>query len=76
MYYDWQMVVIGSCRANVRSCHTRLYLLAGIIRLKTFFKCDIFPAVVLGVYWIANFNSFRGQAYANKLSTMGGLFGI
>ena len=35
MYYDWQMVVIWFPAV--------LYLLAGIIRLKTFFKCDIFP---------------------------------
>ncbi|MDE6009314.1 MAG: APC family permease, partial [Muribaculaceae bacterium] len=31
--------------------------------------------VVLAVYWIATFVTFKGQKYANKLSTFGGLTG-
>lgn len=27
------------------------------------------------IYWAATFNSFRGQKMANKLSTLGGLWG-
>ncbi len=76
MYYDWQMVVIWFPAV----------LMFGAVTLAYIFWPESFDsklssnviyslAVVLGVYWIANFNSFRGQAYANKLSTMGGLFG-
>lgn len=31
--------------------------------------------IVLGVFWLATFNTFRGIKSANKLSTLGGLFG-
>ncbi len=76
MYYDWQMVVIWFPAV----------LMFGAVTLAYIFWPETFDSklasnviytlvVVLGVYWIANFNSLRGQAYANKLSTMGGLFG-
>lgn len=76
MYYDWQMVVIWFPAV----------LMFGAVTLAYIFWPESFDAklssnviysliVVLAVYWIANFNSFRGQAYANKLSTAGGLFG-
>lgn len=31
--------------------------------------------IVLAVYWLSTLNSFRGMKNANKLSTLGGLFG-
>ena len=31
--------------------------------------------IVLGVFWLSTFNTFRGIRSANKLSTLGGLFG-
>lgn len=31
--------------------------------------------IALAIYWLATFNSFRGLKSANKLSSMGGLFG-
>lgn len=76
MYYDWQMVVIWFPAV----------LMFGAVTLAYIFWPETFDSklasnviytliVVLGVYWIANFNSLRGQAYANKLSTLGGLFG-
>lgn len=76
MYYDWQMVVIWFPAV----------LMFGAVTLAYIFWPESFDSklssnviysliVVLAVYWIANFNSFRGQAYANKLSTAGGLFG-
>lgn len=76
MYYDWQMVVIWFPAV----------LMFGAVTLAYVFWPETFDSklasnviysliVVLGVYWLANFNSFRGQAYANKLSTLGGLFG-
>lgn len=76
MYYEWQMVVIWFPAV----------LMFGAVTLAYIFWPESFDAklssnviysliVVLAVYWVANFNSFRGQAYANKLSTVGGLFG-
>lgn len=76
MYYDWQMVVIWFPAV----------LMFGAVTLAYIFWPETFDAnlsknviytlvVVLGVYWVANFNSFRGIGFANKLSTMGGLFG-
>lgn len=76
MYYDWQMVVIWFPAV----------LMFGAVTLAYIFWPETFDAglsknviytlvVVLGIYWIANFNSFRGIGFANKLSTMGGLFG-
>ena len=32
-------------------------------------------AIVLGVFWSATFVTFKGKAFANRLSTLGGLFG-
>lgn len=76
MYYDWQMVVIWFPAV----------LMFGAVTLAYVFWPETFDSklasnviytlvIVLGVYWVANFNSFRGQAFANKLSTLGGLFG-
>lgn len=76
MYYDWQMVVIWFPAV----------LMFGAVALAYIFWPDTFDAslsknviytliVVLGIYWIATFNTFRGTKFANKLSTLGGLFG-
>ncbi len=76
MYYDWQMVVIWFPAV----------LMFGAVTLAYIFWPESFDnklasnviyslIVVLAVYWIANFNAFRGQAAANKLSTAGGLLG-
>lgn len=76
MYYDWQMVVIWFPAV----------LMFGAVTLAYIFWPETFDAslsknviytliVVLGIYWIATFNTFRGTRFANKLSTLGGLFG-
>lgn len=76
MYYDWQMVVIWFPAV----------LMFGAVTLAYIFWPESFDSrlssnviysliVVLAVYWVANFNAFRGQQYANKLSTAGGLLG-
>lgn len=76
MYYDWQMVVIWFPAV----------LMFGAVTLAYIFWPETFDAslsknviytliVVLGIYWIATFNTFRGTKFANKLSTLGGLFG-
>lgn len=76
MYLDWQMVVIWFPAV----------LMFGAVSLAYVFWPEAFDArlagnriytllIVLGVYWACTFNNFRGMKYANKLSTVGGLFG-
>ena len=76
MYLDWQMVVIWFPAV----------LMFGAVSLAYVFWPEAFDArlagnriytllIVLGVYWICTFNTFRGMKYANKLSTLGGLCG-
>ena len=76
MYLDWQMVVIWFPAV----------LMFGAVSLAYIFWPEAFDArlagnriytllIVLGVYWVCTFNTFRGMRYANKLSTLGGLFG-
>ena len=76
MYLDWQMVVIWFPAV----------LMFGAVSLAYIFWPETFDArlagnrvytliIVLGVYWVCTFNTFRGMKYANKLSTLGGLCG-
>lgn len=76
MFYDWILVVIWFPAV----------LMFGAVTLAYLFWPESFDAklsqnviytliVVLAIYWTANFNMFRGQNAAAKLSTAGGLFG-
>lgn len=76
MYLEWQMVVIWFPAV----------LMFGAVALAYIFWPEAFDArlagnriytllIVLGVYWVCTFNTFRGMKYANRLSTMGGLCG-
>lgn len=76
MYLEWQMVVIWFPAV----------LMFGAVALAYIFWPEAFDArlagnrvytllIVLGVYWVCTFNTFRGMKYANKLSTLGGLCG-
>lgn len=76
MYLDWQMVVIWFPAV----------LMFAAVSLAYVFWPEAFDArlaanriytlvIVLGVYWVCTFNTFRGMKYANKLSTAGGLCG-
>lgn len=76
MYYDWQMVVIWFPAV----------LMFGAVSLAYVFWPEAFDAklasnviytliIVMAVYWLATFNSFRGMKSANLLSTLGGLCG-
>lgn len=76
MYYEWQMVVIWFPAV----------LMFGAVSLAYIFWPESFDAslsknviftliVVLAVYWLSTFNTFRGMKSANALSTMGGLCG-
>ena len=76
MYLAWQTVVIWFPTV----------LMFGAVSLAYIFWPESFDEklasnkiytllVALAIYWAATFNTFRGTRMANKLSTLGGLFG-
>lgn len=76
MYLEWQTVVIW---------FPSVLMFAGV-SLAYIFWPETFDArlasnkiytiiVLLAVYWLSTFNTFRGLKSANRLSTLGGLFG-
>ena len=76
MYLEWQCLVIWFPAV----------LMFGAVSLAYVFWPETFDAtlssnklytilIVLGVYWFATFNSFRGMSKANFISQTGGLFG-
>lgn len=76
MYLEWMTVVIWFPSV----------LMFGAVSLAYVFWPESFDAklssnviytliLVLAVYWLSTFNCFRGMKHANKLSTLGGLFG-
>lgn len=76
MYLEWQCLVIWFPAV----------LMFGAVSLAYVFWPETFDAtlssnklytilIVLGVYWFATFNSFRGMSKANFVSQTGGLFG-
>lgn len=76
MYLEWMTVVIWFPSV----------LMFGAVSLAYVFWPETFDSklasnviytliVVLAVYWFSTFNCFRGMSHANKLSTLGGLFG-
>ena len=76
MYLEWQTIIIWFPTV----------LMFGAVSLAFVFWPESFDTklasnkiytliIALAVYWGVTFNSFRGQKSANKLSTLGGLFG-
>lgn len=76
MYLEWMTVVIWFPSV----------LMFGAVSLAYVFWPETFDQhlasnslytliIVLAVYWLSTFNCFRGMKNANKLSTLGGLFG-
>lgn len=76
MYLEWMTVVIWFPSV----------LMFGAVALAYVFWPESFDAklsgnviytlvIVLAVYWLSTFNCFRGMKNANRLSTLGGLFG-
>lgn len=76
MYFEWQCLMIWFPAV----------LMFGAVALAYVWWPETFDAnlannkwytlaIVLGVYWLATLNTFRGQSASNKLSAAGGLFG-
>lgn len=76
MYLEWQTVVIWFPSVLMFSSVSLAYIFwpeAFDARLASNKLYTII--VLLAVYWFSTFNTFRGLKSANKLSTLGGLFG-
>ena len=76
MYLEWQTVVIWFPSVLMFSSVALAYIFwpqAFDARLASNKTYTII--VLLAVYWFSTFNTFRGMKSANKLSTLGGLFG-
>lgn len=76
MYLEWQTIIFWFPTV----------LMFGAVSLAFIFWPEAFDeklasnklytiVIALLIYWAATFNAFRGQKTANKLSTLGGLFG-
>lgn len=76
MYMDWIMVLIWFPAVLMFGAVALAYVFwptsfdSHLASNKIYTLC-----IVLGVFWLATFNTFRGQKSSNKLSTLGGLFG-
>lgn len=76
MYLEWQTVVIWFPSVLMFSSVSLAYIFwpeAFDARLASNKLYTII--VLLAVYWFSTFNTFRGLKSANRLSTLGGLFG-
>ena len=76
MYMDWIMVLIWFPAVLMFGAVALAYIFWPVSFDSHLASNKIYTlCIVLGVFWIATFNTFRGQKFSNKLSTYGGLFG-
>ena len=76
MYMDWIMVLIWFPAVLMFAAVALAYIFWPVSFDNHLASNKIYTlCIVLGVFWLATFNTFRGQTFANKLSTLGGLFG-
>ena len=76
MYMEWMVVLIWFPAVLMFAAVALAYVFwpqsfdASLASNKIYTIC-----ILLGVFWLSTFNTFRGIKSANKLSTLGGLFG-
>ena len=76
MYMDWIMVLIWFPAVLMFAAVALAYIFWPVSFDSHLASNKIYTlCIVLGVFWLATFNTFRGQSFSNKLSTLGGLFG-
>ena len=76
MYMDWIMVLIWFPAVLMFGAVALAYIFWPVSFDSHLASNKIYTlCIVLGVFWLATFNTFRGQSFSNKLSTLGGLFG-
>ena len=76
MYFEWQMVIIWFPTVLMFGSASLAYVFWPETFDQSLASNKVYTFVIaMIVFWGATFNAFRGQRSANKLSTMGGLFG-
>ena len=76
MYMDWVMVLIWFPAVLMFAAVALAYIFWPVSFDQTLAANKWYTlAIVLGVFWCATFVTFKGKKFANKLSTLGGLFG-
>ncbi|MCH5242773.1 MAG: amino acid permease [Muribaculaceae bacterium] len=76
MYMDWVMVLIWFPAVLMFAAVALAYIFWPVSFDQTLAANKWYTlAIVLGVFWCATFVTFKGTKFANKLSTLGGLFG-
>lgn len=76
MYLEWQTIVIWFPTVLMFGAVALAYIFWPESFDQSLASNKIYTLVVaLAVYWLATLNTFRGTRLANKLSTLGGLFG-
>lgn len=76
MYLEWQTIVIWFPTVLMFGAASLAYIFWPESFDSALASNKIYTLVIaMVIYWAATFNSFRGQKMANKLSTLGGLWG-
>lgn len=76
MYLEWQTVVIWFPSVLMFASVALAYTFWPEAFDKTLASNKVFTIIILlAVYWLSTFNTFRGMRSSNKLTTLGGLFG-
>ena len=76
MFFEWQMIIFWFPTVLMFGAASLAYIFWPESFDQRLASNKIYTLVIaLLMYWAATFNSFRGQKSANRLSTMGGLFG-
>lgn len=76
MYLEWQTVVIWFPSVLMFASVSLAYIFWPESFDEKLASNKLYTIIVLlAIYWLATFNTFKGMKYANKLSTVGGLFG-
>lgn len=76
MYLEWQTVVIWFPSVLMFAAVALAYVFWPAAFDQHLASNKIYTIIILlAVYWFSTFNTFRGMKSANKLSTLGGLFG-
>ena len=76
MYLEWQTIVFWFPTVLMFGAVALAYMFWPQSFDQNLASNKLYTLVVaLGMYWLATLNAFRGQKLANKLSTLGGLFG-
>ena len=76
MYLEWQTVIIWFPTVLMFGAASLAYIFWPESFDQKLASNKVYTLVIAMVmYWLATFNAFRGQKSANRLSTLGGLFG-